>query len=142
MSQNKDSPRVFLWLIAITHIKNDKSSGVTKKIKATTDWGKEWKTSYFNWVNPNSKYFPTNKSEVLKKKKEREVRQVRKGKERSSGRRRKMTDCGSGRKKKNPYNFLNTRAAVRICGGSLQPRRAQTSTVSKVLGWRRQKKSA
>lgn len=73
MSQNKDSPRVFLWLIVlwilqVTHIKNDKSSGVTKKIKATTDWGKEWKTSYFNWVNPNSKYFPTNKSEVLKKK--------------------------------------------------------------------------
>lgn len=109
MSQNKDSPRVFLWLIVlwilqVTHIKNDKSSGVTKKIKATTDWGKEWKTSYFNWVNPNSKYFPTNKSEVLKKK-EREVRQVRKGKERSSGRRRKMTDCGSGRKKKIHITF-------------------------------------
>lgn len=62
-----------------------------------------------------------------RKKKEREVRQVRKGKKRSSGRRKKMTDCGSGRKKKNPYNFLNTRAAVRNCGGSLQPRRAQTS---------------
>lgn len=59
---------IVLWILQVTHIKNDKSSGVTKKIKATTDWGKEWKTSYFNWVNPNSKYFPTNKSEVLKKK--------------------------------------------------------------------------